>query len=297
MSHSPSSSAQAARDRLAGRLRDLRLEAGITGHELAARCGWSPAKSSRLENARTLPSDADVRAWCAACGHPDLAGELIAESRQADELYQQWKRLTRGGLRRLQETFLGLHQGSRTQRAYVSNVIPGFLQTADYARALLTTIGRFYGTPDDIDQAVTARRERERILHYGDHRVVAVLEESVLRYRVGDQAVMAGQLEHLREVMRLPSLALGVIPFTAKREQRMWTLEAFYLFDDQRVTAELLSAAVTITAPHEIALYQRAFGELVQLAVFGPAARQLIDDAITALDPRVKERESHLGAG
>jgi transcriptional regulator with XRE-family HTH domain len=283
MARSPSSSAQSAREKLAARLRELRLEAGITGHELAQRCEWSPAKSSRLEHAQTVPSDSDVRAWCTACGKPDLAPDLIAENRRVDQLYMEWRRLHRNGMRLAQEKFLPLHQNASVQRAYVSNVVPGFLQTQDYARALLSTITRFQGTPDDVEEAVRSRAMRARILREGDHRVVALLEESVLRYRVGSTEVMADQLVHLLEVMSLPPLALGVIPFTAQREGRMWTLEAFYVFDDERVMAELLSAEISITTPSDIAVYQQAFAELAQMAVYGPAARRLITDAITLL--------------
>lgn len=66
MSASPSSSAQAAREAIAARLGALRRDAEPTGHELALRCAWSPAKSSPIERARTPASDADIRAWCGA---------------------------------------------------------------------------------------------------------------------------------------------------------------------------------------------------------------------------------------
>jgi hypothetical protein len=68
MTKSPSSSAQAARERVAAQLRDIRLDAALSAHEVALRCGWSDSKSSRLEHAKAIPSDGDIRAWCAACG-------------------------------------------------------------------------------------------------------------------------------------------------------------------------------------------------------------------------------------
>lgn len=79
-----------------------------------------------------------------------------------------------------------------------------------------------------------------------------------------------------------PSVALGVIPFGAS-ERPAWPLEQFTVFDDARVHVELLSAQVTVTAPSEITLYVRAFERLGRLAVYGDAARALIDDAIAAL--------------
>ncbi|MDQ0943176.1 transcriptional regulator with XRE-family HTH domain [Streptomyces sp. V1I1] len=61
MTESASSSVQSARAALAERLREVRLDAGITKRELAARCGWHESKSSRIESAKTPPSDADIR--------------------------------------------------------------------------------------------------------------------------------------------------------------------------------------------------------------------------------------------
>jgi transcriptional regulator with XRE-family HTH domain len=81
---SPSSSAQAARERVAHRLRDLRADAGITGSELAVRCGWTHPKTSRIENARTPPTPEDIRLWCRACGTENQALDIIAQSREAD---------------------------------------------------------------------------------------------------------------------------------------------------------------------------------------------------------------------
>lgn len=83
-----------------------------------------------------------------------------------------------------------------------------------------------------------------------------LLEETVLRYRIGGAAVMGPQLAQLAEAFELPSVALGVIPFAAP-ERPAWPLEQFTVFDDERVHVELLSAHMTITAPSEITLYVR----------------------------------------
>jgi len=110
-----------------------------------------------------------------------------------------------------------------------------------------------------------------------------LVEESVLRYRLGGTDIMAAQLGYLREATELPSTSLGVIPFTAG-PRPMWPLEAFTLFDDERVHVELLSAQVTVTTPSEITLYVRAFEKLTELAVYGAQARALIAAAIEAVD-------------
>ncbi|QMU78878.1 helix-turn-helix domain-containing protein [Streptacidiphilus sp. PB12-B1b] len=282
MAESPSPSAQAARERLAAQLRDLRLDAGISAHELSARCGWSPAKTSRLEHAKAAPSDADVRTWCEACGFPEQAPDMVAANRQADRLYAEWRRLNRSGLLRHQEDVLLMIEHTRVQRVYVSNVVPGFLQTMEYARALLRAITQFQGTPDDVEAAARSRTQRERALRGGERRFVVLMEESVLRYRIGGRDVMAGQLAHLLEVIGLPSVALGVIPFTADRVT-MWPLEAMYIFDDERVVVESLTAEVNVTAPSQVRVYQRAFRELGSMAVYGPTAKALIERALDAL--------------
>ncbi|MEV1012107.1 helix-turn-helix transcriptional regulator [Streptomyces sp. NPDC049881] len=281
MPSTPSSSAQEARQVLAGRLRDLRLDAELTGRDLSVRCGWSDAKTSRIEHAKTPPSDGDIRAWCAACGAEGQAEELIAVNRRADELYVRWRKLHGHGMRRAQEEVLPLYERTRHLRVYVSNVIPGLLQTQQYAAALLARIAAFQGTPDDSKDAAASRIERSQVLHQGRHTFAFLLEETVLRYRIGDAETMANQLGYLLAVMALPNVSLGVIPFSAPRT--LWPLEAFYVFDDKRVSSELLSAAVNVSAPSEIALYTRAFGELAGMAVHGRAARHLITEAITSL--------------
>ncbi|WP_416974478.1 helix-turn-helix domain-containing protein [Streptomyces sp. 4F14] len=282
MSDSPSSSVQAARERIAARLGELRRDAELTGHELALRCGWSPSKSSRIERGRTPASDADIRAWCTACGAADQITDLIAENRRAEQMYVHWRRLHRHGMRRAQEEVAPLYRDTRTFRVYCSNVVPGMLQTEAYATALLSTIAAFQGTPDDSPEAAASRVERSDVLHDSRHRFALLVEETVLRYRIGDADTMAGQLGYLLAVMALPNVSLGVIPFTAPR--RVWPLEAFYLFDDHRVSVELLTAAVNVSAPSEIAVYAQAFTQLTELAVHGTAARALIAEAINSLE-------------
>ncbi|MFG2902414.1 helix-turn-helix domain-containing protein [Streptomyces zaomyceticus] len=278
---SPSSKAQEAREAVAGRLREIRLDAGITARELAARCGWSESKSSRIEHAKTPPSDADIRAWCGACGVSEQAADLIAANRQADSMYVHWKRLQRTGLKRLQESGVPLYEQTQQFHVYCSNVVPGFFQTPDYATALLTSIARFRETPDDVSEAVTARMNRSQVIHEGDHRFAVLIEESVLRYRIGSPEVMATQLGHLLSVMGLPSISLGVIPFTAPRAA--WPLETFTIFDRKRVHVETLSAAIKETEPSDVALYLKAFENLKEVAAYGTDARTLITSAFDAL--------------
>ncbi len=283
MAISPSSSVQRARQELAERLRDIRLDAGLTARALSSAAGWHEAKTSRIESAKQAPGDSDIQTWCQVCGAESEAPDLIAASRAADSMYVEWRRLHRTGLRRTQESRRPLYERTRLFKVYCSTVVPGFLQTPEYAGALLSAITNFQGTPDDVDEAVRARMRRNHILHSPEHRFAIVVEESVLRYQLGSQEIMAAQLGYLLSILAVPSVSLGVIPFSAVGRQA-WTLEAFTVFDDSRVHVELLSAQVTVTAPSEITLYARAFDKLAGLAVRGAQARALIISAIDALD-------------
>ncbi|MFC4512673.1 helix-turn-helix domain-containing protein [Streptomyces ehimensis] len=281
MSTSPLSSAQAARKAVATRLQGLMKDAGLSGHELAVRCGWHRAKSSRIARGITPPSDADIRAWCIACGAEDQAADIIAASRNAESMYVEWKQIHKDGMRRVHEKTVPLYQRTRSFRVYASNVMPGMLQTAGYATGLLGTITAFQGTPNDVADAVKARLDRSRVVREGDHRFALLLEETVLYYRVCDDEAMGEQLDHLLTIMKRPNVSLGIIPRRAPRT--VWPLEAFYAFDDQQVAVETLTAEINLTTPGEIRTYLRAFTELSQSAVRGEPARDLIREALTAL--------------
>ncbi|WP_037846316.1 helix-turn-helix domain-containing protein [Streptomyces sp. NRRL F-6628] len=282
MTASPSSSAQAAREALAVRLQHLRKDAGLTGKDLSARCGWHPAKTTRLQKGDAPPSDADIRAWCAACSAEDQADDLIATARAIDSMYLEWRRLHRSGMRKVQEDWNSLHERTRVCRVYVSNVPPGFFQTPAFATALMERITAFQGTPNDVCEAVAARIARSRFLYEGGHRYVVLMEESVLRFRTADPDAMRGQLRHLLAVMPLASVSLGIIPFTVQR--MMWPLEAFYLHDDDVAVVETLTAEIKVKQPRELADYTKAFASLAEMAVYGDDARALIKAALDALE-------------
>ncbi|EKX62963.1 helix-turn-helix domain-containing protein [Streptomyces ipomoeae] len=280
---SPSSSAQAAREAVARRLRDLRKEAGLTVVELANLCGWHHSKTSRIENALTGPTAKDIRAWCAAVRTEDQAQDLIAQSLNAETMYREWRHQVRSGLKHLQESGVQFYRDTRLLRVYSSMLVPGLLQTEGYAKAVLGIAARDHDLPvDDSAEAARARVERSRVIHEPGHRFVFLIEEAVLRYQLGDSEVMAAQLGYLLTAGALPAVSLGIIPM-ATRERTRWPEETFHIYDDTLVTVELVSASVRITQPSEIAMYARAFEELRRMAVYGPEARPLILKAIDAL--------------
>ncbi|MFE7424776.1 helix-turn-helix domain-containing protein [Streptomyces sp. NPDC057545] len=280
MAPSPSARVQEARDRVAVRLRNLRADAGLTGQQLAERTGWQGSKVSRLQSGRSQPSDDDIRAWCRACGAENEAADLIAASRQAQQMYTEWRRVQRAGLRGVQQARKPLYDRTKVMRVYSSSVIPGMLQTRAYATALLSQIARFNHTPDDSPAAAEARMERSQVIHRAGRRFPILIEESVLRRQIGGPDVMAEQLGYLLQVAQLPSVTLGIIPAATGA---MWPLETYTIFDAEQVTVELLTAAITITTPSEVAQYAAAHEEMSAAAVHGHGAMRLITKTVSAL--------------
>jgi transcriptional regulator with XRE-family HTH domain len=279
---SPSSSVQRARQELADRLREIRLDAGLTARALSAEARWHEAKTSRIESAKQPPSEADIVLWCEVCRAPSRAVDLIAASRAADSAYVEWRRLNRTGMRHLQENKRPLYERTTSFKVYVSTLVPGLVQTPGYARALLSSIIAFRETPNDVEDAVAARVSRNHVLGSPGKRFVILIEEAVLRYGVGNSETMLAQLGHLMTVTSLPNVRLGIIP-TSALDRPMWTVESFNVFDDAMVHVELLSAQVTVTVPGEIVIYLRAFEQLAKLAAYGAEARTLISKAISDL--------------
>lgn len=277
-----SSSAWQARQALGARLGEIRKDADLTGRALALLCGWHESKVSRIEHARTAPSADDIRLWCQHCGTPGETEELITFLRSVEDMFVEWRRMERTGLKRAQEAVLPLWERTRVFRAYSSWLIPGAVQTSSYTKAILSAIAARRDLPDDTDEAAAVRADRLRLLRKGDHRFFVVLEESVLRNVIGGAEVMAGQLGHLITVASLPSVSLGIIPMGLERDV-IWPVEDFWIFDNTQVNVELVSGWLTLTQPREIAMYGRTFTDLSDLAVRGTKARALITAAIDAL--------------
>lgn len=277
-----SSSVQQARQALGNRLREIRLTAGLSGRDLARHAGWHSSKVSKIEYGKQNPSAHDVEAWCHHCGVGDQAPDLVASLRAVEGMFIEWRRMERTGLRVAQESVAPLFTQTSRFRAYDSWLIPGPFQTRAYTTAVLDGIAAFRNLPNDVPDATQVRMDRQRILHEGDHRFAVLLEEAVLYYRLGGANVMIGQLGHLIDVTSLPSVSLGIIPHQAERPRP--PVEGFWVFDDARVNVELVSGWLTLTQPHEVALYVKTFNDLASLAVHGREARGIITTAIDSLD-------------
>jgi hypothetical protein len=251
--------------------------------ELADRCGWSHAKTSRIENARTAPSVKDIRAWCSATSAEVHVDDLIVQSLHAESMYAEWRHETRRGLRELQDSYGKLFQGTSLFRVYSSSLVPGLLQTEGYAKAILSSSARFRGlATDDNTDAARARVERSRVIHQAGRRFLLVVEEGVLYHQMGSADAMAAQLGFLLAAGALPAVSLGIIP-KSTTERSQWPRETFHVYDDRLVSVELVTARVRINQPSEVGTYLAAFEELRGMAVYGADARALTVRAIDAL--------------
>ncbi len=256
--HSPSSTARQARQILADRLRELRLDAGLTAKELAARAGWERTKVSKIEHGTRPPSADAIRVWCQVCSAGAQAGDLIASLRAAEGMWVEWRRMERTGLKRAQEARLPLYE-----------------RTSQFRAAVLRAIQQRRGLPDDVEAAVAARMARQRVLRRGGRTAAFLVEESVLRNGFGGPQVMSAQLARLAQVTTWPSVSLGIIPATLDRGPA-GPAEDFWIFDSEQVTVELISGHLTITQPREIAMYAQTFARLAETAAYGARARDLI---------------------
>ncbi|KUO20499.1 helix-turn-helix domain-containing protein [Streptomyces dysideae] len=281
MAVSPSSSAQQARQVLADRLADLCRDAGLTGREIAERCGWHPSKSSRIMNGRTPPSADDIQAWCRACGAENQMADLIASLRTAEGMWIGWRRMERTGLKQAQEARSPLFERTHRFRSYSSWLVPGLIQTYGYTEAVLRAVQRRRVEVDDVGEAVTARMERQRVLYEGGRQFAFLIEESVLRNGLCGADALIGQLGHLLTVGSLPNVSLGVVPMRPDRSRM--PVEGFWIFDAEQVNVELVSGYLTITQPSEVGAYADTFAELAELAVYGASARALITGAMDSL--------------
>ncbi len=176
---------------------------------------------------------------------------------------------------------------TRLMRWYEPWVVPGLLQTPDYAEALLTKVLEFYHeSTDDLEAMLAARLERQHVLYRGNHRFHFLIAEQVLHSTVGDNGTMIGQLDRLLVAMSLPRVVLGVIP---AHTEYVVPQSNFCMFDRRRVLVETITAELTIAQPREIALYEKTFAVLAEQAIYGAAARSII---AAALDSRHNDTDT-----
>lgn len=277
-----SSKHQKAREAFGNRLREIRLDAGLSGRQLASITGFHYTKVSRVEHGGQSLSDADIRAWCGACGADPQATDLIAQMRAVDTLYRDYRHAARRGLRQLQEPWVALYERTKLFRVHEHGIVPGLIQTEAYSMAVMAHWRDVMSLPEDDTEAANAiRMNRQRILRLGDRRFVFLLAEQVLYSRVPSAPAMLDQLDRLTEVMSVPRVSLGLIPATSGLDGHSQT--SFWIFDESLVQVETLTTGLDITRPEEIELYVAAFERMRKTAVFGRNAKALIERARSEL--------------
>jgi transcriptional regulator with XRE-family HTH domain len=274
------SSVHQAREALGHRMRDIRKDAGLTGRGLAALAGWHSSKVSKIEYGKQAPTEDDIRAWCHHAGADEQIPDLIATARNIEAMYVEWRRMLGTGTRRRQRASRTLEAKTRLIRWYEPKLVPGLLHTAQYAESVMRRVIDFYGIPDDLDEGVAERMERQQILYRGDRRFHFIIAHQALLTTVGDADVMIGQLDRLLAVMSMPRVNFGIIP---PRARYLVPTNQFIMYDSRLVQVETISAELSITQPREIALYVKAFDELVKQSVKGAAARALVMNALNQL--------------
>lgn len=205
------------RRRLAAELRRLRERAGFLGEEVAARLGWSGAKLSRIETSKVGVKEDDLR--------------LLLEIYRVDQLHREEllalaQESHRGGrlevisahLPEVHAEFLLVEAEAESVWDWEPQVVPGLLQTEEYARAVMLGWTAMFRLPSgEIDRRVEAQRIRQQVLERDPPLILSfVLDESVLRRKLGDASVMRRQLEHIIEVSRLPHVSVRILPMDSE---------------------------------------------------------------------------------
>nr|WSY54124.1 helix-turn-helix domain-containing protein [Streptomyces sp. NBC_00886] len=199
------------RRRLGQELRRLRELKGMTAEEVAERLLVSQSKISRLENGRRSISQRDVRDLC---GVYEVEDHRIVDSlmQMAKDSRQQGWWHSFGDIP--YSVYIGLETDAASLRVYDPQVVPGLLQTRQYAEALIT--GALPETASaDVDKRVQVRLRRQERISAPENplRLWTVMDESAVRRVVGNRSLMRDQLEHLVEQSQLPHVTVQVIPF------------------------------------------------------------------------------------
>lgn len=203
--------------RLGGELLAMREARELTQGQAAAVLSASTAKVAKMERGWVPMRDPDIRALCELYGVEDsgAVGRLLdlakadRERRKAKGWWNQYAEF-----RDLVE-YVSLEAIAVSVRTWQLALIPGLLQTPDYARALCVA-DTSWKDPDDVDRIANARIARQqRLTDDKPLELWAIISEAALRQLSGGRDAMRAQLEHLLEVAELPNVRLQVMPYTA----------------------------------------------------------------------------------
>jgi len=196
-------------------LRELRAGQRMTVKIAAEKLEWSEAKIWRIETGQTSLRSFDVEAMCRIyAAPPDLTEALmgLAKETKARGWWHAYGDVIPEGF----DVYIGLEEAASQIASYQADLVPGLLQTEDYARTVISA-GKSGPDADEIDRRVHFRIARQALVRRPTQplELHVVLNESILRRPVGGAAIMAAQLDSLAEAAELPNVTLRVVPFSA----------------------------------------------------------------------------------
>ncbi|KUN96831.1 helix-turn-helix domain-containing protein [Streptomyces caeruleatus] len=271
MQHGPA----VRRRKLGAELRALRTGAGLTSGEAARLVGWHQSKVSRIETGASGVKPADVRLLLDAYGVQDARlRELLLVLAGSDEGggRHHWWHAYRGVLPPTYRDFISLESQASAMRTLETSVVPGLLQTPEYARAVTrAAVGGLADESADADERLEAlvavRLARQDVLRAEPPlELSAVLDEAVLRREIGGPQVMARQLRRLVEAARLPQVRLQVLPFAAG--EHVGITGPFVIFSFSRtsdldvVVLDHLTSSLYLERKEDLQAYTEAFNTL-----------------------------------
>ncbi|MYW91677.1 helix-turn-helix domain-containing protein [Amycolatopsis rubida] len=284
---SGTTSVDEARNALGKRLRELRVAAKLSGKQLAESLSWPGSKVSKIENGKQTPTDDDIRRWTGATGAEDQAESLLATLHNLETQHAEWQRVLKAGMKSHQLTLSQMDERTKFYRSFENTVIPGLLQTPEYARSRFAQVVMVHKVPNDINDAVRARMQRQEMLYMPDKRFYFVITEAALHYRLVPPEVMIGQLDRLMAISTMRNVKLGVIGF--KTQYATDPRHGFMMLDDFLVRFESYSAELNLKQPHELELYASIFEHHAAVASYGAAARTIIGRVMEELAAEADE--------
>jgi transcriptional regulator with XRE-family HTH domain len=271
------------RRRLAAELREIRESKGKSGDTVAAALRWSPSKISRYERARTGLQPREVERLLDYYGITGSRRALLLELAE-DASHKGWWEEYADGLSPDYQQFIGLEDEARAIDIWHVEVVTGLLQTEAYARQIISSYSRVEPVPPGmVERLVRVRMRRQRVLDREPGlQLWVVLDESVLKRRVGDDSVMYEQLQRLAAEADRPNLTLQIVPLNA---QNAVFVESFVIFrfgqDNEAmlhdvVSAEHLRSGFSVEVERETYLHRLAFQTLADAALDPASSKALI---------------------
>jgi transcriptional regulator with XRE-family HTH domain len=248
-------------------VRTLRRNRRITGVELARRVDISQSRISRIETGHLIPQVDEVNRIADALEVDASTREQLHDlARAARSSMRSWRTLHARGFAQHQADIARMEQAATQIRMFQPNLVPGLLQTAEYARHAI----ELATTSQDIELGVARRMARQSIIYNRAKSFEFVITEGALRWRIVPIDVHVGQLNHLASLATLANVSIGVIPWHAQVAAHQSTM--FCLFDDASAYVELLNGEVTTEDRNDLAQYAASFTALRQAAVTGENA-------------------------